>query len=194
MPDRSASVTATSTATSTAVSAPVPRPLLAAAVVAVAWCLAFAAVNVTYELTGHFADSEYAEDAAALSALDWLACVLKLVGAAVALLAVLPRPRLPVRVLGALVWGAFATLAIYAIGSVAEGLAMAAGLMDAEVSVRNVGYVAWFVIGATAYGVLAVRFSRLHRVGRRTAIAGSLLGPVALGLLFAVGAVLLGEG
>ena len=58
------------------------------------WCLGFVAVNIVFEITGHFAEGAYAHYASGISLADWLAAGLKALGAVVALLSVAPRPRL----------------------------------------------------------------------------------------------------
>src|SRR5664279_248910 len=52
-----------------------------------AWCLGFAAVNIALQVTGRFASGPYADLAAGLAVMDWIVVGLKLLGAAVAVLA-----------------------------------------------------------------------------------------------------------
>ncbi len=158
------------------------------------WCLGFAVANIVLESTDYFADGEYADYAAALTVMNWLVVGLKLVGAAVALLSVAKRPRLiPPRLLGTLVWGTFATLAVYGLGSVAQALGMVLGVTGSadQVDLAGVGYVAFFLTAAGGWSVLAVSYSRRHALGWVPAVIGVFAGPVVLGLvLVAVPALL----
>jgi hypothetical protein len=64
------------------------------------WCVGFATVDIVLESTGHLADGEYAEHAAALTVMNWLVVGLTLLGAAVAVLSVAKRAVLPRTSLG----------------------------------------------------------------------------------------------
>jgi hypothetical protein len=149
-------------------------------------CIGFAVFNIVFELTDHFADSPYAEYSTGIAVMNWLVVGLKAVGAAVALLAVASRPRfLPPVFLGVLLWGAFATLAVYAVGSVVQAIGMASGLAGSadEIDLAGVAYVLFFLLVAAGYGVLAISYSRRHRLRKGVAILGALSAPVALGLI-----------
>jgi hypothetical protein len=164
-----------------------PGPVVTAIGVLMAlWCLGFAAVNVAFEATGHFAGGAYAHYAPGLSVVDWLAAGLKVLGAVVALLSVARRPRL-VRpaVVTVLVWAAFATLGLYVLGSVAEAAGMGLGLIGGagQIGPRSVAYVLFFLVAAAGFGVLAISYSRRHPHGKLLVILGVLGAPVVLGLL-----------
>jgi hypothetical protein len=150
------------------------------------WCLGFAAVNVVFEITGHFADGAYAHYASGISVMDWLVAGLKVLGAVVALLSVARRPR-PVSptVVTVAVWAAFATLAVYALGSAAEAAAMGLGLIGGagQIGTRSVAYLLFFLAAAAGYGVLATSHSRRHPHGKGLVILGVLGAPAVLGLL-----------
>jgi len=163
--------------------APGPAVTVTAGLVA-ACCLGFAMVNVVFELTDHFASGPHADYAAALSVMDWFVAVLKVVGAAVAVLSVARRPRvLSPAALTVLLWASFATLAVYAVGSLAEAVGMVLGLVgDADqIDAAGAGYVAFFLTVAAGFGVLAVSYSRRHRTRARLAVLGALAAPVVLG-------------
>jgi hypothetical protein len=155
----------------------------------VLWCLAFASVNVVFELTGHFDTGRAAGLGVGLSVMDWVVAGLKVLGAVVAGLAILPRQSV-VRpaTLTVLLWGAFATLATYVAGSVVEATAFATGLAGDpnDLTPRTIGYLVFFLAAATGFGVLAVSYSRRHRSPRRLAAWGLLGAPVLLGLLLGV--------
>jgi hypothetical protein len=135
------------------------------------WCVGFAVTNIVLESTDYLADGEYADYAAALT---------------VALLSVAKRPRpMPPRLLGTLVWGSFATLAVYALGSVAQALGMVLGLMGSadQVDLAGVAYLAFFLTAAVGWSVLAVSYSKRHALGWTPAVIGVPAGPAVLGLV-----------
>lgn len=139
----------------------VPSPGSAVAVVAwsvAVWCVGFAVINVVFEMTDHFAKGPYAEYAGGISVMDWLVVALKLLGAVMALLSLSKSPtRIPASVLAVMLWGAFATLGLDAIGSVVEAIGMVTGLTGSaeEITLASVAYVVFFMLGAAGYGVLA---------------------------------------
>jgi hypothetical protein len=162
------------------------------AVLTALWALAFAAVNIWFEATGHFSDGQYADYAAGLSVMNWLVTGLKVVGAAVALLSVTDRSRRP-RLLAVLLWAAFSTLAIYAVGNVVQALGMVTGVIGGleDVDAAAVGYLVGFLPAAVGFGVLAVSYSRRHRIPRRLAVISALGGPVLLVLVLVAAPALL---
>jgi hypothetical protein len=153
------------------------------------WCVAFAAVNAGFEITGHMSGGPYARYAAGFAVMNWLVFALKILGAAVALLSVLPRPRLvSPAVLAVAVWGAFATLGVYALGSLGQAAAMVSGPASSPdaVDLRGVAYVGLFLLAAVGFGVLARSHMRRHDLRWRYALAGLLGAPVVLGLVLLV--------
>jgi hypothetical protein len=150
------------------------------------WCLGFAAVNVVFEVTGHFADGTSAHYAPGISVVDWLVAGLKVLGAVVSLLSVARRPGfVSPAVVTVLVWAAFATLAVYVLGSVVEAVGMGLGLIGGvdQIGTRSVAYVLFFLVAAVGFGVLATSYSGRHPHGKRLVILGALGAPVVLGLL-----------
>lgn len=164
-----------------------PGPVATAAGILMAlWCLGFAMVNVVFESTVHFASGAYAHYTSGISVMDWLVVALKAVGAVVALLSVAPRPRLvSPAIVTVLVWAAFATLGVYALGSVAEAAGMGLGLIGGahKIDTASVAYVLFFLVAALGYGVLATSYSRRHPYGKGLVILGVLGAPVVLGLV-----------
>ncbi|HEX6447147.1 MAG TPA: hypothetical protein VF053_18785 [Streptosporangiales bacterium] len=150
------------------------------------WCLGFAVVNVVFELTGRFADGPLAAYAPGVTVMDWTVAGLKVLGAVVALLAV-ARRRMPVSpaALTVLVWGAFALLGVYALGNVVEAVGMATGVAGSpdQITVRNIAYVSFFLLGAAGYGVVAISYSLRAGFRRRYALLGALGGPSVIALL-----------
>jgi hypothetical protein len=149
-------------------------------------CIGFAVVNIVFELTDHFADGPYAQYSTGFTVMNWLVVGLKVVGAAVALLSVAGRPRLlPPVVLGVLLWGAFAMLAVYAVGSVVQAIGMASGLAGSadQIDLAGVAYVLFFLLVAAGYGVLAISYSRRFRLRKGVVVLGALGAPVALGVI-----------
>src|SRR5687767_12653842 len=106
---------------------PPSRFVVAVGLIVALWCAGFAAISVWFELTSQFRTGKYADDAAAISVMNWLVTILKLVGVVVALLSLSPRPVAP-RILGAALWGAFATVTVYVLGSITQAVIMFAGV------------------------------------------------------------------
>ncbi|MFW3171275.1 hypothetical protein [Geodermatophilus sp. CPCC 206100] len=162
-----------------------PGPFLVALGLLVAlWCAGFAAISVWFELADHFGVGRYTDEATALSVANWFVAVLKLVGAAVALLAVSRTPRfLGPRMVGALLWAAFATLAVYVIGSMIQAVVMLTGVAgDAQqIDVSAAAYLLAFVPAAIGFGVLATSYARRARLGARVMLIGVCGAPVVLG-------------
>jgi hypothetical protein len=151
--------------------------------------LGFAAINVAYEITDRFADGPYAEYAAALAVMDWLVVSLKLLGAAVALLSVARRSRfVSPGVISLLLWAAFATFSVYALGSAAEAAGMATGLTGSasEIDIAGIAYVLGSLLFAAGYGLLAISYSRRFGMSKGSVVAGVLIAPALLGLLLLV--------
>lgn len=156
--------------------------------------LAFAVVNVVFEGTGHFVDGPYAAYATGITVMNWLVIGLKVLGAGVALLSVSAwSGRVSVPTLTVLLWGAFATLAVYVLGAMGKAAALAAGVGGSadEIDPSGVGYVGGFLLLAAGFGVLAVSYSR--RSGwRRTAVAAGVLGaPLLLATILVAAPALL---
>ncbi|WP_460463779.1 hypothetical protein [Arthrobacter pigmenti] len=157
-------------------------------------CLGFAGVNIVFESLGRFADGPYAGYASGITVVNWLVIALKVVGAGVALLSVARQPLFArPAVVGVLAWGAFATLGVYVSGSMVEAVGMVTGLMPgaAGIGLLDVAYVLFFLFFAAGFGMLAISYSRRHRLPKRVAVLGLLGPPVVLGgVLFAVPALL----
>ncbi|MEP9383807.1 hypothetical protein [Nocardioides sp. KR10-350] len=168
-------------------SAALPSPAVRATAIAMTlWCLGFAGVNVALALTGHLSRGDLAGYAGGLEVENWLAVALKVLGAAVALLAVsAPRQFPSVGAVTVMVWGAFATLGVYAAGAVLEAVAMLLGLIGGadRIDALSVGYVLFFIAGAAGFGVLGVSWSRRHAQRRSRAALGLVAAPLVLGTL-----------
>lgn len=164
-----------------------PGPVVTVTAVLMAlWCIGFAAVNLVFEVTGHFASGAYAYYTSGISVMDWLAAGLKALGAAVALMSVARRPALVSQaVVTVLVWAAFATLAVYVLGSVAEAASLGLGIPGGagRIDTRSVAYVLFFLAAAVGYGILATSYTRRHSGGKGLVILGVLGAPALLGLL-----------
>ncbi|GLY89630.1 hypothetical protein [Actinoallomurus iriomotensis] len=156
------------------------------AVLVALFCLGFAVVNVVFESTDRFADGTYSEYVSGLTVMNWLVVGLKVLGAVVALLSIADRPRLlSPGCLGVLVWGAFALLSLYVLGSLVEAVGIGLGLMGStdQLTIRSIAYVLFFLLLAAGYGVLTVSYQRRHGLNRGVAILGILGAPVLLGAL-----------
>ena len=85
------------------------------------WCAVFAYISFWFEVTDRFASGPHAAAAAALSVVNWYVFALKLVGVAAAVLATTRPPKfLGSPFVGVLLWAAFATVAIYVLGSLTQ--------------------------------------------------------------------------
>jgi hypothetical protein len=87
-----------------------------------------------------------------------------------------------------MVWGAFATVAVYAWGSMVQLLGMVLGLTGdvSEIDLKSVTYLLFFLTAAAGWGVLAVSYPRRHALDRRPPVLGVLGAPVVLGLVLVV--------
>ncbi|NYJ03321.1 hypothetical protein HNR19_004019 [Nocardioides thalensis] len=168
------------------------RLVVTVGVVTALWCLGFAAFNVWFEATDRFSTGEYADAEDALSVMNWVVTVLKLVGAGAALLSIRRRPVAP-RSVGVVLWGAFATVTVYVVGSIAFVVAILAGVAgDVDtLDGRSIAYVAAFLLAAAGFGILAASFQRRARPGARTVLLGICGAPVVLGGVLVVGPAIL---
>ncbi|MFC5602771.1 hypothetical protein [Sporosarcina koreensis] len=164
-----------------------PRPgITLIGILMTLWCIAFAVVNIIFERTNHFAEGAFAEYAAGITVMNWLVVGLKALGAAVALLSIVRFPKLQLPALmTVLLWGAFATLGLYALGSVAQAVGMLTGISGTadQIDLMGVGYVVMFLFAAAGFGFLAVSYSRRYGTRKGYAILGVVGAPVLLGLI-----------
>ncbi|MFI5490784.1 hypothetical protein [Micromonospora echinaurantiaca] len=159
--------------------------ILTARLIALA-CLGFAVVNVVFEMTDRFADGPYAAYASGLTVMNWLVVGLKTAGGAVALLSVAKHPRLlPPAILGMSLWGAFALIGVYALGSVVQAAGMASNLAGTpdQIDLAGVAYVLFFLLLAAGYGVLTISYSRRFALKKKVAVVGVLGAPVLLSVV-----------
>ncbi len=158
------------------------RAVVAVGVLVALWCAGFAAISVWFELTDYFGTGRYADDATAISVVNWFVAVLKLVGVGVALLAIHPRLVAP-RAVGVMLWAAFTTLTVYVVGSITQAFVMLFGIAgDADqIDALSVAYVIAFLLAATAFGILAISHARRAALGTRVKLIGACGAPVVLG-------------
>jgi hypothetical protein len=153
------------------------------------WCAAFAGVSVWLELTEHFAAGEYADFVAGFSVMNWFVTAIKLAGVVVALLAIQRHPGVLVsRIVGTLLWAAFATLSIYVVGSVVQGFLMLVGVAGDPGSIDGmaIAYVLLFLLAATGFGVLAISYARRTALGKPELLIGVVGAPIILGVILVV--------
>ncbi len=154
------------------------------------WCAVFAFISFWFEATDRFASGPHAADAAALSVVNWYVFALKLVGMMAAVLATTTRPPrfLGAPLIGVLLWAAFATVAIYVLGSLAQAVVMMAGIAgDARrIDAASVGYVVAFLLATACFGVLAISYARRASLGKRELIMGLCGAPLVLGSILVV--------
>jgi len=155
-----------------------------------AWILAsgavaFAIVNIAFEMTGRFEEGPLSEFSAGLSIVNWFVAALKVLGAAVALLSIARRPCVSARVVNTLIWGASAVLGVYSLGSVGQAIGMATGLAGSSEQIDPAGitYVLAFLLAAAGFAVLAISHTRRSELGVGPAIVGSIGGVVLLGII-----------
>lgn len=158
------------------------RAVVALGVLVALWCGGFAAISVWFELTDHFETGRYADEATAISVVNWVVAILKLVGVGLAVLAVHPRLVAP-RTVGTLLWAAFATLTVYVIGSITQAFVMLAGIAgdSDQIDARSLAYVLAFVAAAAGFGILATSHARRAGLGARIKVIGACGAPVVLG-------------
>ena len=163
------------------------RALVAVGALVALWCAGFAAISVWFELTDYFGTGRYADDETALSVVNWLVTILKLLGSIVAVLAVQARLVAP-RIVGTLLWAAFATLTLYVVGSITQAVVMLAGIAgDADqVDARSVAYVLAFMLAAAGFGILATSHARRAGLGPRIKVIGACGAPVVLGSVLVI--------
>lgn len=164
------------------VPAPPSRFVVAVGLVIALWCTGFAAISVWFEFTDQFATGKYAEEADALSVMNWLVAFLKVLGVVAALLAIRSRPVAP-RITGVVLWGAFATVTVYVLGSIAQAVVILTGIAgDGDgVDARSVAYVVGFLVAAIGFGILAISYARRVGLSIWVIILGVLGAPVVLG-------------
>lgn len=159
------------------------------------WCIAFAVVNIVFEATDHFAGGPLAEYKAGITVMNWFVVGFKVLGASVALLSVanIPKLHLPA-LMTMLLWGAFATLSLYVLGSVTQAVGMITGLAGTadQIDLAGIGYVLMFLLAVAGFGFLAISYSRRYGTRRGYVVLGIVGAPVVLGLILIAGPMLLG--
>jgi hypothetical protein len=181
--------------------APSPAAKLAAILVALA-CLGFAAANIGLMFTDAVRSDTYrrlsSDYPTAFAVMNWMVFGLKLIGAAVALATIRRKPPFArPAVLGVLLWGAFVTLTVYAVGNLLQAIGLATGLTGDPklVNLWGIGYVTFFVLFAAGFGILAFDHRRRFHTGRRSVVMGAVGAPVLIGVvLFVVPTLLAARG
>lgn len=150
--------------------------------------LAFAVVNVVFEMSGRFDEGPLSEYSTGLSVANWFVVFVKVMGAGVALLCVTTRPRVAARTVNVLIWGAAGVLGIYAIGSLGQAIGLAAsnGGPAGSIDLAGVAYVSLFLAAAAGYTALSVSHTRRSGLGPGPAVLGVIGGLVLLGTIFLV--------
>ena len=152
-------------------------------------CIAFAGVNVAFELTGRFEEGPLRDLAAGLSIANWFVAALKVMGAGVAVISVTRQSWMPPRMVNVLVWAAAGTLGVYSLGNVAQALGMAVGATGSsdQIDPAGIAYVLAFLLAGAGFVVLATWHSRRSHLGAGPALLGTFGGLVVLGtILFAL--------
>ena len=172
-----------------------------AGVVAALWSLGFAAVSAWQLVTGPGERSRLSDYAAGLAVMIVLVLALKLVGAVLALAAVLPgRLGLSISVVAIGLWGAFGLVGLYAVGGVFIAVGTVGGVLQPSeawiaaggVTERSALYLLFVSVGAAAYGGLAISFHRRYHQPWKVAAEGLVGAPLLLLLLLGVAPGILG--
>jgi hypothetical protein len=154
-----------------------------------AWVLAlgsvaFAVVNVVFEMTGRFEGGPLSEYEASLTIVNWFVAALKVFGAVVALVSVKRHSRATARLVNLLIWGAAGTLGIYSIGNVVQAVALAVDpATSGQIDAAGIVYVLGFLVAAAGFAVLATSHSRRSGLGAGPAILGAVGGLIILGTI-----------
>ena len=128
-----------------------------------AWCVGFAAVNAWQLASGRLPDDEFGDYSTALTVMSVLVLLLKLLGAGMALASLrVVRHRRVRWLLGAALWAAASTLALYSAGNLIITLGTVAELLEPTaawesaggVTIRSVAYMLFFLAGAAGAPVL----------------------------------------
>lgn len=172
----------------------VPTVIRVVAYFAAAWCLGFAAVSAWLLATGPASGHALEEHGAGLAAMNVLVLLLKLAGAWLAVASVRRHTRLPPALLAAALWGAAGTLLLYSVGSLAIAFATTSGLVAPSAAWQEAGgvtarallYVAFFLVGACMFTVIAASYHRRTRARWRVALVGLLGAPAMLGVVLVV--------
>lgn len=174
----------------------------ALAVLAVLWCLTFAAANVGHLATGSLTSGEWAPYASGIQIMSVVVLLLKLIGAAMALLSLRNTPRAS-WLLATALWTMAALVVLYALGNVAITVATTTGVTSPSaawaatggVTTRTVGYIAFFLAGAPVFTAIAASYHRRRRPGTSAFLTGLIGAPLVLaGLLLAIPAALTAAG
>lgn len=155
---------------------PAPPALKVLAWLLAAASVAFAAVNVGFEVTERFEQGPLSEYAAGLSIANWFVTLIKLIGGGVALLSVWRQSRIRPLYVNILIWAAAGSLGIYALGSGVQALGLTAGPADYV-------YLGGFLLVAIGFITLAISHSRRSNLGLGPAAIGVLGGIVLLGVI-----------
>ena len=147
--------------------------------------VAFAIVNVVFEVTGRFEGGRLSEYASGLSIANWFVAGLKVLGASVAVLSTTRQSWISPRAVNILIWGAAGTLGVYSLGSVGQAVAMTTGFAGSRTQIgpASTAYLLAFLLAATGFVVLAISHSRRSNLGAGPAIVGSLGGTIVLGII-----------
>jgi hypothetical protein len=154
-----------------------------------AWALAmgsvaFAVVNLVFEMTGRFEDGPLSEYEAGLTILNWFVAALKVFGASVALVSVAGHSRRSARLVNVLIWGAAGTLGIYSLGNVVQAVMLAVDpATSGQIDSAGIVYVLGFLVAAAGFAVLARSHSRRSGLGAGPAILGAVGGVIILGTI-----------
>ncbi|MFZ0013614.1 MAG: hypothetical protein WAL25_05800 [Acidimicrobiia bacterium] len=147
--------------------------------------LAFAVVNIVFEMSGRFDQGPFADYSSGISIVNWFVVLVKAMGSAVALASVATRPWFSPRTVNIMIWGAAGVLGVYSLGSMGQAIGMTFGLGGSPelIDVAGIVYVLLFLLAAAGFAVLALSHTRRARLGPGPAILGSVGGVLLLGII-----------
>lgn len=148
--------------------------------------IAFAVVNVVFEVGGRFDEGPLEGYSAAISIVNWFVAAVKIVGAVVALMSVARRPRLAPRVVNFSIWGAAGVLGVYSMGSLGQAIGLAFGSSGGDsINAAGIIYLILFLLSAAGFVILASSHTRRFALGPAPAVAGAIGGVFVLGFILA---------
>jgi uncharacterized membrane protein len=163
---------------------PAGKPIRVLAWVLALGSIAFAVVNVVFEMTGRFEEGPLSQYATGLAIVNWFVAALKVLAAGVAVLSVAKHAWINARLVNVLIWAAAGILGVYSLGNIVQVVGLLADpASSGQVDVAGIVYVVGFLLAAAGFAVVAVSHSRRSGLGVGPAILGAVGGVVLLGVI-----------
>jgi hypothetical protein len=163
---------------------PAGRPIRVLAWLLALGSIAFAVVNVVFEMTGRFEEGPLSEYETGLTILNWFVAALKVLGAGIAVLSVAKHSRINARFVNVLIWGAAGTLGVYSLGNIVQVVGLVADpASSGQVDFAGIVYVVGFLLAGAGFVVVAISHTRRSGLGVGPAILGAVGGVILLGVI-----------